>query len=96
MASARVERMLGEIARLSDAERSEVLNSLLEMLRGAAGSRRLSMDAVEQAVSTRERIRRRLADTGQSAGSISADLEDVREGRLAELSDDWAAQDFPQ
>lgn len=96
MASARVERMLGEIARLSDDEQGELLDGLPSVLHRAAGSSWLSIDAVRQAVSTRERIRRRLADTGQAAGSISADLEEVREGRLAELSDDGAARDLAQ
>jgi hypothetical protein len=95
MASARVEQMLGEIARLSHAEQAELLRGL-QVLHSAAGASQLSMDAVQQALGTRERIRRRLAAAGQSAGSIGADLDDVRAGRLAELVGDGAAPDLPQ
>ena len=82
MASPRVEHMLGEIARRSDEEQDELLHDLPRVLRRPAGSPGPSAAAVRQAIETRERIRRRLAADGQLAGSIAADLDDLREGRL--------------
>ena len=87
MTSKRVKQMLEEIARLSDEEQAELLHGLPQRLHGAAVPARLAMDALRQAVDVRERIRRRLESAGQSSGSIDADLDEVREGRLAELLD---------
>lgn len=93
MASARVERMLEEIARLSPEEQAELLRDLPGALRNGQQRRggddrgRLSLEAVRSAIDTRERIRLRLAAARQSPGSISADLDEVRDGRLEQLLD---------
>lgn len=96
MASVRVEHVLGQIAELSDEEQGELLTGLPRVLHVAANAAPLSVEAVRQAVETRERIRRRLDQAGESAGFISADLEEVREGRLADLSGEGISQDQPQ
>lgn len=91
MASARVEHMLDEIARLSREEQAELMRDLPRVLRHGhtEGSRgRLSSEAVQRAIDTRERIRQRLDAAKQSPGSIRADLDEVRDGRLDELLGD--------
>jgi predicted nuclease of restriction endonuclease-like RecB superfamily len=90
MASGRIERMLGEIARLSEDEQDELVRGLPKVLHRAGSSGGLTTAAVEKAVDARERIRRRLVEAGQTPGSISADLDSVREERLADLSDGGA------
>ena len=92
MATARVAHMLDEIARLSSEEQAELIRDLPQVLghRQISGDQpdaqgHLSLEAVQQAVETRERIRHRLDAAVQSPGSISADLDDVRDSRLDEL-----------
>jgi hypothetical protein len=96
MASVRVEQVLGQIAELSDEEQGELLTRLPRVLHAAANSAGLSTDAVRLAIVTRERIQRRLADIGASAGSINADLDEVREGRLDDIAVEGMPQDLPQ
>lgn len=93
MASARVERMLDEIAQLSGEEQAELLNGLPRVLRSGGTAGHLSIEAVRQALATRERIRRRLDAAAQSPGSINADLDEVRDSRLAELLDSSTTRD---
>lgn len=93
MASARVEHVLDEIARLSGEEQAELLNGLPRVLRSGGTGGNLSTEAVRQAIATRERIRRRLDAAAQSAGSINADLDEVRDGRLDELLGGAAMRD---
>jgi hypothetical protein len=92
MASARVEHLLDEITRLSAEEQAELLRDLPRVLqhgRDEGGQRGgPTMDAVKQAIETRERVRQRLATMRQSPGSVNDDLEEVRNGRLEELVDD--------
>jgi hypothetical protein len=103
MATARVAHLLDEIAQLSSEEQAELMRVLPPVL----GSGRisgdqtdaqghLSLEAVQRAVETRERIRRRLDAEAQSSGSISADLDEVRDSRLDELLGDDSTQDQAQ
>src|SRR5215469_10089065 len=93
MASARVEHLLDEITRLSPEEQAELMRDLPRVLQhGSNGGHRgqqggLSAEAVQQAIQTREWIRRRLATAQQSPGSINEDLEESRNDRLEELLD---------
>lgn len=87
MASARVEHMLDAIARLSGEEQVELLHGLPRILHSGRPAGRISIEAVRQAVATRERIRQRLNAAAQLPGSINADLDEVRDGRLEELLD---------
>jgi thioesterase domain-containing protein len=96
MASARVEQMLEEIAHLSREEQAELLQRLPRVLRAGGPPRQLSMEAVQQAITARERIRARLHVAAQSPGSISADLDEVRNGRLDDLLRDGVTQDGAQ
>lgn len=96
MASARVEHMLDEIARLSREEQAELLRDLPHVLHDeeAGGKGRIQggfqLAAVQQALELRERIRQRLASAAQSSGYINDDLDTIREERLGELMDDAA------
>lgn len=96
MASSRVEHMLDEIARLSGEEQAELLQDLPRVLRSGGTPGRLSIEAVRQAVATRERIRRRLDEAAVSPGSINADLDEIRDDRLEELLDGTSMQDQVQ
>lgn len=77
--------MLDEIARLSDEEQVELLHGLPRVLHSGGISGRISIEAVRQAVATRERIRRRLDEAAVSPGSINADLDEIRVDRLEDL-----------
>jgi hypothetical protein len=97
MASARVEQLLDETARLSREEQAELLRDLPRVLQPALGHvARLSTEAVRQALETRERVRRRLAVARRSPGSINADLDEVRDGRLEALLASGEARDQAQ
>jgi len=85
MASARVERVLDEIAALTPEEQRELAQALPRVVRVELDAAR-RMSALEQAIATRERIRARLMADGQPTGSIDADLDEVRDGRLADLT----------
>jgi hypothetical protein len=97
MTSARVEHMLDEIARLSGEEQAELVRDLPRVLRHRGeGHRSLTLEAVQRAIGTRERIRQRLAAAAQPTGSIDADLDEVRDGRLEELLDGGGTREQPQ
>jgi hypothetical protein len=85
IASANVERVLREIAQLSDDEQGEILNGLPTVLHRATEFSQLALGAVRQAVATRERIRRRLAEASVSADSITTNVDGVREGWLVDI-----------
>lgn len=96
MASARVEHMLDEIARLTREEPVELLRDLPHVLHDENSGRKdrilvaPQLAAVQQALEVRERIRQRLASIAQSSGYINDDLDTIREERLGELMDDAA------
>lgn len=84
MASARVERVLGEIAQLSREERQEFRAALPGVLEADTDGG-LNSAALAQARANRERIRARLRAEGRPFGSVNEDLELVREGRLRDI-----------
>ena len=96
MASARVEHMLNEIARLSGEEQVELLHGLPRVLSSGGTPGRISIEAVRQAIATRDRIRQRLDRAQQSPGSINADLGEVRDDRLQDLLDGAGTRDQAQ
>lgn len=88
--------MLDEIAQLSGEEQVELLRGLTRVLRSDGPAGHVSIEAVRQAVATREHIRRRLDEAALLPGSINADLDEVRDGRLDELLDGTSLRDQAQ
>jgi hypothetical protein len=81
MASARVERVLDEIAALTPEEQRELARAPPRVVRAELDAAR-RMSALEEAIANRERIRARMAADGQPVGSIAEDLDEVREEPL--------------
>jgi hypothetical protein len=86
MANMMVKHLLDEIARLSPEEQGELLEELPQVLHRQPQADSLQLAAVQEAIATRERIRRRLLAQHQPLGSVDADLEAVRQERLADLT----------
>lgn len=85
MASARVDRVLEEIEQLSPEEQRELIQALPRVMQAdIATHERLA--ALRQAIAVRERIRARMAADGVELGSVAEDLEEVRSGRMDDLS----------
>jgi hypothetical protein len=86
MTSARVERVLDEIAHLNEHERQELLSELPGVLHRSPSTVGTPIpDLLAQVQAFRDRVRRRLHAEGTSLGSIEDDLEASREQRLEEL-----------
>lgn len=85
MASMLVKHLLAEIARLSPQEQEELLDELLQVLHQEEHASGLRLSAVQEAIATRERIRRHAHDQHRSLGSVAEDLEAVRYDRLSDL-----------
>jgi len=85
MSSVRVEAILDAISQLSTEERLELARDLPQVLRAGSQSGYLSAEAIRQVGQIRERIRQRLVAAGQPLGSVDADLDAIRDGRLDDL-----------
>jgi hypothetical protein len=96
MSSVRVEAILDAISQLSTEEQLELAHDLPQVLRTGSQSGYLSAEAVRQVVQIRERIRQRLVAAGQPLGSVDADLDAIRDGRLDDLSSERDALQDPR
>lgn len=83
--NARVAHILDEIRQLSPEEQRELTAALPGVVRRQGERHGLTVEAVRQAIETRERIREEMLAEGQEPGSTLEDLDTVREERLRDL-----------
>lgn len=86
MASARVEHMLDEIARLSREEQAELVEHLPRVLDRGVQVSQLTAAAVQTAIQLRESFRARAKASGRKVGSLEDELDEVRDSRLSDLA----------
>lgn len=86
MASARVEHMLDEIARLSREEQAELVERLPRVLDRGVRTSQLTVAAVQTAIQLRESIRARAKASRQETGNLAEELDEVRDSRLSDLA----------
>ncbi len=80
-----VERILDEIALLSLDEQEELKQLLPDVLPGTTLTSEATMEAFEQAVVNRARVRDRLLAEGELVWSVDDDINAMRNERLLEL-----------
>ena len=85
MARTQLEQVLGEIARLSPEEKTELVHALPIILRSGARDSCLTLERLEEIHDAWQEMRSELRSQGRKFGSISDDVEMMREERDAEI-----------
>ena len=83
MAQTQLEQILGEIARLLPEEKTELVHALPIILRSGARDSCLTLERLEEIHGAWEEMRRELRIQGKKFGSVSDNIEMMREERDA-------------